>query len=304
MPDLELQLREYLDATVERITPEDVFARHALGRRVAHQPHRLAPAWAAAYGFAMTLLVIGGSIGIGLVLRTEPGFSTGPGRISYGAGTSTSELFGWLLVGLAAVLGIAALVLIGFALSTNHRKRRKEEAMATTLDRPPIERELESVHRTNRWLIAAVVVLAIAVVALGAWVVYDLTTDSSAVPAEVEALVEDYMNALSTYDGDALMATMYEPTFRFKYGTALSLNAADNVASLAEWEADGMKVEISGDLAFTEAAYPYDYYVAVPLHMTSTANPGGSEGIELMGIIDRVDTGLRVTYAEYFGSAP
>lgn len=67
--------------------------------------------------------------------------------------------------------------------------------------------QFNQANRRSRFLTIAVVVLATALVGLGAWVVFDQTGRSeTAVPAEIAQLLDDYETAFNTYDGDAFRA--------------------------------------------------------------------------------------------------
>ena len=218
MPNLDSQLRDYFDTNVERITPDDVFAgRQVLVDQLAHgQPRwRSSPRLAVGLGFAVTAFILGGSLGLGIALR-QPGDDAASGAPSYGFGSETPASTGWNLLGVAAVLAVIAMVFMVLALRSARSSRRngKEKAMSTTFDTPPADHKVEEAHRTNRWLVAAVVILAIALVVLGAWVVNDVTAESGTEPpAEVQALIADYGEAWNAYDGDrflGLVSDSYE----------------------------------------------------------------------------------------------
>ena len=122
--------------------------------------------------------------------------------------------------------------------------------MATTIDSPTIDHKLDEAHRTNRWLIAAVVVLAIALVALGAWVISDLTTSSTAEPpAEVQALLADYNASWNVYDGDAFLGTVGDG-YRFFDGSPGTQNAESTAATVERGALGGFTTEAAGDYVF------------------------------------------------------
>lgn len=82
--------------------------------------------------------------------------------------------------------------------------------MATTVETTPTE-QLKTAERNNRWLVVTVVVLAVALVALGAWVMYDLASEpETAATAEINTLHDDYTTAWNTSDADAFRALTTE----------------------------------------------------------------------------------------------
>jgi hypothetical protein len=69
--------------------------------------------------------------------------------------------------------------------------------------------ELVRARRRSRVLTAVVVVLFVAVVALGAWVMYDLTTGSdTAVPGDIEQVIDDYRTAWMEADEETWRAVV------------------------------------------------------------------------------------------------
>lgn len=79
--------------------------------------------------------------------------------------------------------------------------------MTATTDRPQhTERpEADRLKGRNRVLTITVVVLAVALLGLGAWVIYDLTTESETTGnAEIEQLLSDYRSAVGENVGESL----------------------------------------------------------------------------------------------------
>jgi len=208
MSEVETQLREYFDAAVERVTAEDILAGHRVTEKVQFSRPRWhpRPAWAAIAAFAATVVVLGGSIGLGTWLR-NPDEDAASGGFRGAVDTITGGSVPWWPIAVI-VVAMAALV---FVLTFMRRGIRKEKAMATTIDTPTSDKQLEDAQRNNHWLIGAVVVLAIALLALGAWVVYDQaqTADTAGSDAVIEML-DDYRAAWNEYDGDAFMALTAE----------------------------------------------------------------------------------------------
>lgn len=125
-------------------------------------PRRLRPAWVAATAFAATLVVIGGTMAVGMALRRDE-FDVGSisGAVRDVAATSSSR---WVLVPVLA----GALVL--FALITSKQIRTRKETHMTTTDATRQRAEQQQIVKKaptkGRWLwLALGVVAAIAVVA-------------------------------------------------------------------------------------------------------------------------------------------
>lgn len=80
----------------------------------------------------------------------------------------------------------------------------------TTLTETPDQTsnaELGALRGKVRRLTSAVIVLAVAFLALGAWVVYDYFANSeSSVTGEVQTLLDDYTAAWNDHDGEAFLA--------------------------------------------------------------------------------------------------
>lgn len=304
MSDLDTQIRSYFDANVERVTADDVFA----GRRLVEQLHRpgarwqVSPRFAVGFGFGMTAFVVAGSLGLGLALR-QSGDDAASGTVSYAVGAGTSTSTGWGLLGISAVLTVVALILVVLALRSARSRsstKGRETTMSTTFDTPPVDHKLEEVQKTNRWLVAAVVVLAIAVVALGAWVVNDLTTTSATeVPAEITTLLDSYGSTWNDSDGDAFLGYVREMDYvHSSYGG--TFNAAETAGIIDGWGAYGYQTEAIGDrLIVGDGATKY---VVAPSRITSNENPEGVVGFSIFTVTDWSDDGWVVTRHAYVGA--
>jgi len=208
MRDVTGQLADYFDATVERITPEDVFAgsdgRYPTPRLDPTPRHRLQPAWVVAVAFMTTIVVFGGSLGVMMMFRARlipasSGFS--PIAASPGTGSDTGWL--WLVVvGLVIALLAAMAGLIVKGRGTG-RGANGGSTMTMTTDKPQVDANVQKLHTTNRVLIIAVVVLALLAIGLGGWAIYQATAEDqvAAVPEDVAALIDEWQAANSSNDG-------------------------------------------------------------------------------------------------------
>jgi hypothetical protein len=303
MPDLDTQLRGYFDANVERVTAADVLA----GRRVVNQIVEPEPRWrssprvAVGFGFAVTLFVVGGSLGLGLALH-NPVDDAASGVSSYGFGSGTPASTGWGLLGVAAVLAVVAMSFLVLALRSARKsssKRGREKAMSTTFDTPPVDHKLEEAHRTNRWLVAAVVVLAIAVVALGAWVVNDLTaTSATEVPTEIAEMLEGYTGTWNDSNGDAFLGYVREMDYVHSspMGTYTAAETADLVN---DWGLYGTQVESLGEAMYVGNGSTK--YVVQPSRVTWPQNPDGNVGFSVFKVVDWSDDGWLVVRHDWIG---
>jgi hypothetical protein len=211
MRDVTGQLADYFDATVERITPEDVFAgsegRYPIPRLDLTPRNRLRPAWVVAVAFMTTIVVFGGSLGVMMMFRARlipAGSGFAPIAASPGKGGDTGWL--WLVVvGLVIALLAAMAGLIVKGRRTG-RGTNGGSTMTMTTDKPQVDESVQKLHTTNRVLIVAVVVLALLAIGLGGWAIYQATADDqvAAVPEDVAALLDTWETANNQNDGSVL----------------------------------------------------------------------------------------------------
>lgn len=202
MRDVERQVREYFDAAIERVTFEDILAR----RRVTEQVHEVRlgwvrrPAWAGLAAFAVTVVVLGGSLALGAAVN-QPELDVGSVWIPEAVGEGAATTSGWWL--LIPAIAVAIATVAALIVRNQQVRAKKERTMATTIETTPTE-QLKTAERNNRWLVAAVVVLAVALVALGAWVLYDMASEpETAASDEITAVLDDYNAAWNEGDDDA-----------------------------------------------------------------------------------------------------
>jgi hypothetical protein len=285
------ELTRSLGALAERGSPRgaaDVLfeARRDAVRRAAPRYQRR-PGWAAAAAFVVTLVVVGGSLALGFALQ-DPGSDVGSGWVGdvVGDAAATTSV-GWLLIPAIAVAGGIALIV------RNKVKARKELAMATTVETAPAK-ELETTKRNNHWLIVAVVVLAVALVALGAWVMYDQSSEpETAASAELTSLYDDYVGAYVDGDEDAFLAVTTEEYTFHSFGTIRE--RAEQVPTVRT--TGGLVIEPIGELVATGQGP--DYYVAAAEHITL----GGIDyyGVSAYRVIDTPE-GLKIVEHSWVGN--
>ncbi len=226
----ETQLRAYFDAGVERITAEDVIA----GSRVAErgmEPLRssrnLKPAWAGVAAFAVTLVGLGG---LASVLRFAPQLTgqTGTGGIEIvEAGDGTIGV--WLIAAVVAAIAAAMSVWLVRRSSARAQHRYDEELdqggvmVMETIERTDVEsQESKKTAHRGRWPIVLIVLLALAVVGLVAWMAFGMRPNSpNAAPPEITQLIDDYTAAWNAYDGEALEA-LVSPYYEVSSGPGMN----------------------------------------------------------------------------------
>jgi ketosteroid isomerase-like protein len=193
MRDVTEQLTAYFDATVERVTAEDVLAgsrvRGQNGRLEPTRTPRLRPAWVLAAGFVATVVLVGGAVGVARVLESD---SAGVGTAPSPASDTADGLSGpWtLLIAAGAILMLAVVGLVW----RNRIEIVKEQTMQT-LERPEVEVSPRPRSPANLILLVAVLVLAAG--ALGWWIGSSGGDDVGDVPQIVEQLNQAWV------DGDA-----------------------------------------------------------------------------------------------------
>ena len=167
------------------------------------------------------------------------------------------------------------------------RAGRKEKAMATTIDAPAAE-ELQTVHRHNRWLVIAVVVLTIALIAMGAWIIYEQVAQPSTVASDdIAALSESYTAAWNDADSVAFLELTTEGYTFVSDGESTSRTAQAAIISLGD--GTGLEIREVGDVIMMSSGS--DYYTAI----ANEVSYAGSEyvGVSTLHIVDTAD-GLKV----------
>jgi hypothetical protein len=168
--------------------------------------------------------------------------------------------------------------------------------MATTIEAPPAETTGTADHN-NRGLIVTIVVLAIALLALGAWAIYQQTAESeTAAPAAVEELLNDYGAAWNNYDGEAFLALTtadyVHDNGRVTYDQARTANLISIDLKAMNWQLEQVGDRIvSGD---------GPYYTAEVNQLTSGSTQA-NDGISTIVVVD-TDDGLKVSSHVWTGN--
>ena len=301
MPDVGTQLREYFDAAVERVTAEDVFARRRVFEEMG-SPRRhfltLHPAWAAALGFAVTVIVLGGTLGLTVLTSSRDSGAGSRGLTDIVEEATGGATGSWLFIVTIAVAiaGVVAVVVI------HHQRAGKERTMAATITPSSTERTTLP-ERHSRSLITTIVVLVIALLALGAWVVYDAASEpEAATPEALQTLLDDYMAAWNAHDADAFMALTTED-FTMVDGAEVKLRT--NMASLLRGVAQLVNFRVTrlGEPGIVGSG---PYYVADQEQVQKESAGGvlaSERGVSLLTIVE-TEAGLRVAEHVWIGVGP
>lgn len=154
--------------------------------------------------------------------------------------------------------------------------------MTTLSERPtqesPVSREVQG---RIRGLIMTVVVLAVALLGLGSWMIYDYATGSdTAVTGDIETLLDDYSTAWNDYDSQAFLALV---TDDYTFEGAGEVNTAEEEAlGIAQLGAYDWHVVLTGDRVI--AGDGPTYVALQPNRVTSTV--GDMEGISVFTILE------------------
>lgn len=202
MRDVTEQLAAYFDATVERVTADDVLAgadvRSQNGRVAPTRVPRLRPAWVVAAGFVATVVLIGGAIGITRLLERGSGEVGAPPPV----GDAGDGLSGpWALLIAAGVILVLAVV----GLAWRSRREIVKEQDMQTIERPEVE--VSPRPRSPAILIALVALLVVAAGAIGWWIG---SSGDSGAAGDVPEIVELWNQAWVDGDAGALVALYAE----------------------------------------------------------------------------------------------
>ena len=156
--------------------------------------------------------------------------------------------------------------------------------------------KLEQQVKTLRWV---VVMLAIVVVALGVWIVFDFSQEAALSPnAEISQLVEDYTAAWNEYDGDAFLATTREGyVFTSNISGVFDRDAQFEVIR-ADLPATAWSVKMLEDPTVVGLG-PW-YYVSFPVE-TETILQGERQGMTILTVYEADDGNFYVIDHLYAG---
>ncbi|NNC41225.1 MAG: hypothetical protein HKN95_11075 [Acidimicrobiia bacterium] len=282
MPDAEVQLRQYLESTVERIDAEDVLA----GTRVttqavrwsvrARRPVRTALAAASLVTAAIGVVVLGAWL-----------LGAAGSRIGEAGPTPTAAQP--LAPAVWPILLFAGGA-VGAAFTTWKLKDRKGGFVDTLERETP---EVVHLRKSNRGLIIALVVALLALAGLGIWVLFDKVVDTG-IEADINALLDEYTANANASDWEANLDLM-TGQFIFVDGDGDRTSTAEYVAYNSDLESahGDFRVETLGDPVIVAEDSGRKFYVAVPLQMGVGRDPY-LKGFSTFVIIEGPDGDLRL----------
>ncbi len=209
MSDVGTQLRSYFDEVVERMTEEDVRIRATTdhGIPVPTPRFRLRPAVAATLGFGLTLLFVGVVLVLDRALGSGVGDAASGGRRPTTPGGGLESL--WPFVPVAAGAGLLATGILWRRRHSRVTRSQKGETMQTIeeVEATEVDRDQTiQLRKRNRWLGYLAGILAVAVVGLGAWIVFDSDSTADLTPAQ-EQMIETLDASLVAWNsGDGVAA--------------------------------------------------------------------------------------------------
>lgn len=156
--------------------------------------------------------------------------------------------------------------------------------MTTMIDRPEsaVDPRLETLERRSRGLVITVAILAIVVLALAGWFLYEQSQSAAtAASSEMAQLVDDYTAAMNEYDGEAFLE-LTTPGYVFTSAGGMEFRQREQADRIEEalpsylWQVERPgKPMVMGD---------GPWYVAIPIH--TTTNIREADGVSILTIID------------------
>lgn len=170
--------------------------------------------------------------------------------------------------------------------------------MTSVTERPAQAEPVSARPARSTGLVYTVWILAIAVVGLAAWLIFDQVSEAgTATTSDIEALLDDYANAWNDYDG-ARFLELVTDDFRFEQ-SGVATNTAERQAVLLEGGSGiDWAVETVGE-PIMHGDGPW--YVAQANRITTAISPAeGHEGLSVFIIVEE-DGELLLRRHTYFG---
>jgi len=161
---------------------------------------------------------------------------------------------------------------------------------------------LDLAKRPNRALIVAIVVLAAAVLALGAWIAYDQTSSpETAVTDEIQILLDDYLATWNNQDGQAFLELVTDDYALHMTSGAVSMSqhAEQARGTLEALAGRDWSESVIGEPIMTGNG---PWFVSLVEHFTAPGyGPEGADGVSTFTIVDDGGT-LKVARHTYVGN--
>ena len=176
----------------------------------------------------------------------------------------------------------------------------------TALTKPPEKVETGQLDRAKsqiRRLTITVIALVVALLGIGAWVIFDQTvTPETAATEEIQILVDDYLAAWNSYDEEAFLEHVTASYTLDAVGRAssLTLTAEETAALFDTLEANDWREAAIGEPIMTGEG---PWYVSLVEDFTSLEGygPEGADGVSTFTIVAEDDI-LRIARHDYVGN--
>jgi len=283
MLDVERQLRDYFEEVVERLTTEDVRVRVSTERGVRIPERRLLrlrPLAAGAIGFGMALTLLGVILVTDRLFAADVGDATGgpTGLLEPGTGTSP-----WLIIPVA--IGLLTLIAGAIYMRHTHLESRGGEDMQTMermeTTEGPLERENQALKKRIRGLGWLAGILAVAAIALGAWLFAELSSsDGASLPSEVQAAYDGYTAGWAAHSGPEAIAFTTDD-FIFFNGVQ-ELNRVTAAQTITYSRTIDFRVEVIDSIATGDGPY----YLTMTETVYFATSPEGLNGVSTYTIVN------------------
>lgn len=280
MRDLQRELRDYFDDVVEQVSAEDVFAQV----RVTRRPRWTRNAWVAVTAAVSVIAGVGSIFMAHWLLRAGPRLFRSSHQAA-SAATATSWLWP-VLIGIAAALAIGAITVVVF-------RSKKGEGVET------IERTTETTPlaaKPNKWLVVTLAVLLVVALAAIVWLL--VAPQGASLPADGQAMLDDYLAGWNAHDGDAVLAVMGNAKHingDFEYSGGDLRNLVNNLP-------DGWTVEDLGTPTVIETPVLNSSAYLVVTRESIGVEPFKTEGVSIFRLSRTFDDTWRIVSHEWMQS--
>ena len=277
MSDLQTGLRDYFDGVVERVSAQDVISQV----RVRRQPSLRRGVWVAATAAAAVFVGVGSVVLARWLLRAGPKLF-GASHRAASATTTTSWVLP-VLIGVVVILAIGAVAVVAY-------RSRKGERMET------IERTTEVKPRPaspNRWLVVTLAVLLVVALAAIVWLL--VAPPGTSLPADGQALMDEYLAGWNAHDGDAVISAI---------GTGKHVNGSfeysgGDLKTLVNNLPDGWAVTPTGRAVVMEHPFGQATLYLMVLEERIGVDPGLQDGFSIFRLTHTANDEWRIISHEW-----
>jgi hypothetical protein len=161
---------------------------------------------------------------------------------------------------------------------------------------------LEPGNGPRRFLTITVAIMAVVLIGLGAWVVYDQTTvPETTVTEEIQIVIDDYLATWNSYDGEAFLELVTIDYALDMTGGSVSITqqAEETYELVNSLQAREWNETVIGEPIMTGDG---PWFVSLVEHFTAPGyGPQGADGVSTFTIVDEDGT-LKVARHTYVGN--